>query len=120
MIDWMFAIFLLMAFLLIVLIIQYHDDVFWGAMFTILDIVMWFVLAASVLEIEAPTFMYNSTIGAYEPVLKSFYSVIAPELLYFFYMMAIIMVIFFVGYFMFAPLYKVVTGKKFERKKKEG
>jgi hypothetical protein len=113
----MFAIFLLIAFILIVLIIQYHDDPFWGGMFTVLDIVLWFFLAATVLEIESPSYMYNVTTGGMNPILYRYTSTVAPELVYFFYMMAAIMIVFFVGYFMFAPVYEVVTGKKWSKHK---
>jgi len=116
-IDWMFAIFLVMAFILIVLIIQYHDDPFWGGMFTILDVVVWFLLASTVLEMESPTFQYNTTLTAYEPALVIFTSKVAPEMVYFFYMMAIIMFVFFVGYFLFDPMYRLVTGKSFKKSK---
>lgn len=112
MIDWMFAIFFILAFIMIVLIIEYHNDKFWGAMFTVLDIVIWFILAVSVLEIETPSMQYNATSGAYESVMMAYTSNVAPELVYFFYMMALIMFVFFVGYFMFAPVYELVTGKK--------
>jgi hypothetical protein len=112
MIDWMFMIFLIMAFMLIILIIQYHDDPFWGGMFTVLDIIVWFLLAATVLEIESPSYIYNSTLGAMEPQLFKYTSTVAPEMVYFFYMMACIMIVFFVGYFLFSPIYELVTGKK--------
>lgn len=117
MIDWMFAIFLLIAFVLIILIIQYHDDPFWGGMFTILDIIIWFLLAALVLEIETPYEMFNATSGNMETGIHVYTSRVAPELMYFFYMMAIIMTVFFVGYFMFAPIYEVITGKKWSKHK---
>lgn len=116
MIDWMFAIFFILAFIMIVLIIEYHDDKFWGAMFTILDIVIWFILASTVLLIESPSMRYNATSKAYESVMMAYTSNIAPALVYFFYMMAIIMTVFFVGYFMFAPIYELATGKKLKLK----
>jgi hypothetical protein len=119
MIDWMFAILLIMAFMLIVLIIQYHDDSFWGAMFTVIDIVLWFLLAVTNFEMESPTFQYNTTLSAYEPHLVIFSSKVASEMMYFFYMMALIMFIFFIGYYLFAPMYEVVTGKKWTKKEKD-
>ena len=112
MIDWLFAIFFILAFILILLIIEYHDDPFWGGMFTILDIVLWFILASTVLMIESPSYQYNATSGVMEPVMLGYTSNIAPELVYFFYMMAMIMTVFFVGYFLLEPLYRLVTGKK--------
>jgi hypothetical protein len=86
-------------------------------MFTVLDIVMWFLLAATVLEIESPSYMYNVTTGGMDPTLYRYTSTVAPELVYFFYMMAVIMIVFFVGYFMFGPVYEVVTGKKWRKHK---
>ena len=117
MIDWMFAIFLLMAFILIILIITYHDDAFWGGMFTVLDIIIWFILAVTVFQIESPSYTYNNTTGVMQPTLSRYVSIVSPEMMYFFYMMAIIMTVFFVAYFMFAPLYELATGKKWNRKK---
>jgi hypothetical protein len=117
MIDWMFMLFLIMAFILIILVIQFHEDPFWGGMFTILDIVLWFVLASTVLVIETPSYRFNATSGAMESYLFSYTSIIAPEMVYFFYMMGLIMLVFFVGYFMFAPVYEVVTGKKWKNMK---
>ena len=61
MLDWMFMIFLIIAFILIVLAIQYHDDPFWGGLFTVLDIIMWILLASTVLEIESPAYIFNTT-----------------------------------------------------------
>lgn len=111
MIDWLFALLLIFAFIMIILIINYHDDPFWGGMFTILDIVLWFILASSVLVIETAGYQYNNTTGVMEPALIPMTSTVAPEMVYFFYMMAIIMIIFFCGYFLFAPVYKLMTGK---------
>jgi hypothetical protein len=47
-----------------------------------------------------------------EPIMMGYTSTVAPELVYFFYMMAAIMTIFFVGFFLFAPIYKLITGKR--------
>lgn len=116
MIDWIFAILLIFAFLLMVLSIVYHDDTFWGGMFTILDIVMWFFLAVNIPLVETPAYQYNATTGSMESTLYSYTSVVAPELILLFYLFAIIMVVYFVGYFMFAPMYELITGKKWKDK----
>jgi len=114
MIDWMFAIFFIIAFILMILAIDFRDHPFWGGMFTILDIVMWFILAPSVLVIETPSYEYNQTLGAMQPKLVGYTSDVAPYLVYFFYLMALIMIIYFVGYFLFTPFYNLVTGKNRE------
>jgi len=112
MLDWIFAIFFLLAFLLMILSIEYRDHPFWGGIFALLDIVLWFILASSVLVIETPAYQYNATLGVMQPTLVEYTSSVAPYLVYFFYMMALIMLVYFVGYFLFTPLYNLVTRKR--------
>ena len=117
MIDWMFAIFIMITFLFMYLAVEHHDDTFWGAMFTIIDIILWFFLSATVLEMETTYQIYNATTGNIETGIQIATSKIAPELVYMFYMFAAIMMVYFVGYFMFAPIYEVITGKKWSKRK---
>lgn len=114
MIDWMFIIFILMAILFMMLAIEYRhsESKFWCVTFIFIDSVIWYLLAASVLEIEMPFALYNASSNNIETGSHIFTSKVAPEMLYFFMMMGSIMVVYGVGY-IFGPLiYEVIFKKK--------
>lgn len=115
MIDWMFIMFIVMAIIFMLLSIEYHDKgKFWCVTFTIVDTVIWFLLAASVLEIETTYQMYNVTSGNIETGSQIFTSKVAPEMLYFFMMMGSIMMIYGIGYIMGPLIYETVFKKKWK------
>jgi len=93
MIDWLIIIFIIMAILfLLVAVEKMRDrDWFWSFIFTLLDAIIWFILAASILEVEESYQMFNATSGNVETGIHTVTSKVAPEMVYFFQMMALIM-----------------------------
>ena len=98
MLDWLAIIFIIMALLFMLLgIDKFRDkDYLWSFIFTLISIVMWYILAASILETETPYQLYNATSGNIETGISIYTSKVAPEMVYFFYMMASINIIFMV------------------------
>jgi len=113
MIDWMFIMFVLMAIMFMMLAIQYHDkSIFWCTTFTLIDTVIWFLLAASVLEIEMPYALYNVSSNNVETGIQIYTSKVAPEMVYFFMLMGTIMMIYGVGYILGPTIYKTLFKRK--------
>jgi len=83
------------AFIFMVLAIEFTDK-FWKTTFLLLDIVIWFFLAASVMEIEIPYQFYNASSDTLESGYQIFTGKIGVVLPYFFLMFAAIMIIYFV------------------------
>ena len=102
MIEWLFIILVILAFVFMALAIEFRDDLFWGMTFTLLSITTWFILAASVMEIEIPYQAFNSTSGQVETGYQVFSGKTSPQMVFFFIMMASIMIIYFVK-FLFGP-----------------
>ena len=63
-----------------------------------MSILLWFLLAASIQEIEIPYQMYNGTSGNIETGYHVFSSPISPFMVYLFMGFGAIMTIYFVGY----------------------
>jgi len=95
MIDWMFIIILMFAFIFMLFSIVFEDK-FWKTTFIVVDIFLWFLLAATVMEIEIPYTAYNATSGQLEDGYHVFTGKVGVYLPYFFAMFASIMIIFFV------------------------
>ena len=103
MLDWLFRLFLTVAILLMFITIVADLDKFWQTTLLLVDIVLWFLLAASIMEIEIP----YQAIQADDTIVTGshiFSSKISPYLVYFFEMMGFIMIIYFVGY-LFGPAF---------------
>jgi len=98
MLDWMFIMLLVICVLLTLMIIEFDYGIFWNSTLTMIGIVLWFVLAASIMQIEIPYQIYNSTSGNIETGYHMFTSPISPYLVYFFMLFGIIMMIYFLGY----------------------
>lgn len=96
MIDWLVIMFILMAVLFLFAGIEKtrEKDLFWGFVFILVSTVMWFILAASILETETTYEMFNATSGNIETGIHRYTSKTAPEMVYFFQMMAIVSMIF--------------------------
>jgi len=80
-------------FLLIAVEKMREKDWFWSFVFTLLDTVIWFILAASILEVETPYEMFNATSGQVETGIHTVNSKVAPEMVYFFQMMGLVMLV---------------------------
>jgi len=93
MLDWLMIIFVIMGILFLLIAVEKmkEHDWFWSFIFVLLDTVIWFILAASILEVEVPYEMYNATSGQIETGIHTVTSKVAPEMVYFFQMMAVIM-----------------------------
>ena len=98
MMEALFYIFFMLALLLMFICIRYDMETFWNFTFILIDIVLWFLLAAGIMELERPWTAYNATSGVVESGYEIFTSPLSPYLTYFFSMMGTIMVIYFVGY----------------------
>lgn len=96
MFDWLFVMLLVIAFVLMILSIDKYNekDYFWAFTFCLICTVLWFLLAASVLEIEQSYTMYNATSHQIESGVSIVTSKIAPEMVYLFQLPGIIMFIF--------------------------
>jgi hypothetical protein len=105
MLDWMFILIFAFAFLFMLFGI-FIDDKFWKNVFILTDIVLWFFLAASVMEIEIPYQFYNATSGNLETGYQIFTGKIGATLPYFFVMFASIMIVYWVK-----VLYQDTIGK---------
>jgi len=90
MLDWFTAIMigigLLFMFTGIYMIRQ--NDYFYSFIFTLLATVTFFFLAGGIMEMETPFQIFNNTSGNIETGVHVYNSKIAPETLYYFYMLA--------------------------------
>ena len=93
-----FFVFFMLALLLMFIVIKYDLEPFWNFTFILIDIVLWYLLSASIMELENPWTAYNATSGIIENGYTIYTSPLSPYLTYFFSMMGTIMVIYFVGY----------------------
>jgi hypothetical protein len=104
MLETLWIILFIIAILLIVIVaeLEYNDfPYYWGLMLTLLDTIMWFVLSASVFEIEKPWAMYNVSSSQIETGIHIVTSKVSPEMSYFCLMMAIAMMVY-MGYAVFS------------------
>jgi len=104
MLETMWIILLIIAIILILVIadLEFNDfPYYWPLMLTLLDIIIWFVLAASVFEIESPWEMYNVSSNSIETGIYIVSSKVSPEMSYFCLMMAVSMSMY-MGYAVFS------------------
>lgn len=96
MLDWMFVCILFLAILLFVILVLIGDEIQiqWILGLIILDMVLWWSLAASNFEIEIPYEIYNATSGNIELHYHIFTSKSSPTLYYVFISPAVIMFIY--------------------------
>jgi len=93
--------------ILLVLLIVFEDfGIFWDTTFILTSILIMFILAISVMDIETPYTLYNATSGAIEEGFHTAQSTTSPFISYFFMMIAVIMMIYFVGYILGPAIYK--------------
>lgn len=112
----LWVILLVVAILLIIIIAVFEYDeypVYWCIMLSLLDIILWFILAASVAEWEEPWTMFNATSGNVEYGMNIVSSKICPELTYFCMMMAGVMTLYsaYAVLMTFRELYSPRTGE---------
>jgi len=105
---------IIIAFLFMYLAIELQNNTFWCSTIILADTFIWFLLAASVLEIEIPYEMYNATSGQIETGTHIWSSKIAPALVYFFMMFAVIMMIYGVGYVIGPVVYNALFKKRYD------
>jgi len=108
MMDYMTILLTMIAFIMMILSIEYHESKFWSSIFTILDITLWFFLAATILETETITYTFNITTNILKPDIYIYTSKTSIQLLYLYYLMGIIMTIYFIAYHLLAPLIKLI------------
>jgi hypothetical protein len=65
MFDFVFAVFIIAAFIILFLATQAEDE-FWALFYMIFDTVVWFFLAASSWEVETIYTMFNTSSGTIE------------------------------------------------------
>jgi hypothetical protein len=64
MLDWMFLILLIIAFLMIIFCLKTdEEEPYWKILFIVISTVIWFILALSNLNIVTPYSIYNATTG---------------------------------------------------------
>lgn len=97
MIDWLFIIFLVLAFLMIILSMVFDDNAFWNISFITVGCVLWLILALSVMEIEIPYEFYNATSGNLETGYHLYTSPISPYLTYLFLLFFILNLIYLIA-----------------------
>lgn len=100
MLETMWIILFIVAIILMFIIadLEYNDfPYYWPLMFTLLDVIVWFVLAASIFEIEKPWSMYNVSSSNIETGIHIVSSKVSPEMSMFCTMMGVAMSMYF-GY----------------------
>jgi len=98
MIDWLFVTFLMLAFIFVGISILRDNGFFWNTVFMLVSIILFFVLAAGIMDIETPYQMYNATSGNIETGYHHFYLEENIYFSYLFYLFAVIMIIYDVAY----------------------
>ena len=106
MLDWIFILLLVIGIILVLLIVFEDFGIFWDTTFILTSILIMFILAISVMDIETPYTLYNATSGNIEEGFHSLQSTTSPFISYFFMMIATIMMIYFVGYILGPAIYK--------------
>jgi len=99
---------LVFAILFVLLSIEFDFGPYWNVIFILTSVVIFFLLAASVMEIEIPWQMYNATSGNVETGYHTFSSPISPYLSYLFMLFGIVMMIYFVGYILGPAIMKKI------------
>ena len=117
MIDWMFLVFIIIAIFFMILAIEFYreENDLWCFILTLVDGTVWYLLAASVLEIERPYEIYNVSMGAIETGTHIVTSKVAPEMVLFFMLMGSIMMIFWLVQ-IFIYVYEAIFKKPFSKR----
>lgn len=113
MLETLWIILLIIAILLMFVIaeLEYNEfPYYWGLMLTLLDVIIWFILSASVFEIEKPWAMYNVSSSQIETGIHVVSSKVSPEMSYFCLMMAISMFVYF-GYAIFSTFKQLYNAR---------
>lgn len=105
---WYFLFMIAIVLIVIIAYMEYEGDfpLYWPLMFTLLDTIIWFVLASAVFELEIPWEMYNVTSGNIETGIHMVTSKTSPEISMFCLMMAIIMMAY--GVYAFLSTFKIL------------
>ena len=98
MLDWLFIMLLVISVLFVLLTVEFDFGIYWNTVFVMISIIIFFVLSASIMQIEIPHQMYNATSGNIETGYHTFTSPVSPYLSYLFQFLAIVMMVYFVGY----------------------
>jgi len=106
MLDWLFIMLLVISILLVLLSVEFDLGIYWNTVFIIVSILLFFILAASVMDIESPYSIYNATSGNIETGYHTVQSDVSPYLSYLFMLFGVVMVIYFVGYIFVPAIYK--------------
>jgi len=90
MLDWFTAIIIGIAliFMFTGFYMIREEDYFWSFILTLLATVTWYIMAASIMEMETPYQLFNNTSGNIETGVHVYNSKIAPQMVYYFYMLA--------------------------------
>lgn len=98
MLDWLFMMLFVVCIILTLLCIEFDLGIFWNTGFITMSIILWYLLAASIMQIEIPYQMYNGTSGNIETGYHTFSSPVSPYIVYLFTAFGSIMMIYFIGY----------------------
>jgi len=111
---WYFLFIIAIMLMVIIAYMEYEGDfpIYWLLMFTLLDTIIWFVLASAVFELESSWEMYNATSGNIETGIHIVSSKTCPEVSMFCNMMAGVMIAYGAYAFisLFRELYREHTG----------
>ena len=106
MLDWLFMFFFVIAILLFFICITQDLGVYWNTILVLLNIIIWYILSASVMTIEIPYEIYNASSSQIETGYHNFTSPVSFYLVYFFMLMAVIMIFYFIGYILYPAIYQ--------------
>jgi len=108
--ETLWLVMLLIAFILLfaVAILEYMEfPLFYSLFIIILDSIMWFLLSASIFEMEKFYMRYNTSSNAMESGLMIMTSKTSPEVSYFCMMMGVIAMV--IGLYLYMSTFKVIT-----------
>ena len=113
MLDWMFAIIIVLAVMLFLIVFLYEKNMSpqWLMGFIILDIVIWWSLAFANFQIEQPYEIYNVSSAQIETGFHYIYSTSSPAVFYIFLAFGIIMFVY-MSYFVFMTVLDKVKKMK--------
>jgi hypothetical protein len=88
----------MIALIFMFLVILRENGFFWNIVFILLSIILFFVCATGIMQLEIPYQFYNITTDTVETGYHQIHLVENVYLSYFFYGLAVIMLIYFVAY----------------------
>lgn len=94
----LFIIFIILAFILSLVVIFEDLGFYWNTTLCLTAVFLWLLLASSVLTIEIPYTMYNSSSGNIENGIQLYYMYQGPSMVYLFSLFAIILFVYWVAY----------------------